>query len=71
MTAMGGDTNQANKLNPWKFSDCSVAYFRDYIEELYVSLVSEFTFQPRCVVAIVFLNDDLQTTLNIKKYIKE
>lgn len=34
MTAMGGDTNQANKLNPWKFSDCSVAYFRDYIEEL-------------------------------------
>lgn len=38
MTAMGGDTNQANKLNPWKFSDCSVEYFRDYIQELYVTL---------------------------------
>ncbi|XP_062621281.1 uncharacterized protein LOC134282887 isoform X2 [Saccostrea cucullata] len=34
MTAMGGDTNQATKLNPWKFSECSVEYFRDYIQEL-------------------------------------
>lgn len=41
MSEVGVRRTEANKLNPWKFSTCSISYFNSFITRLVISKYEE------------------------------